>query len=73
MSHLLTDAFPPNTAQEERTAADLLSDFTLDFGFPPEPSGNVDSYSNLLDDTTMNFWAALSTNGGEWANGVVSQ
>jgi hypothetical protein len=67
-SHLLSDSFPPNTAQEEATAADLLSDFNLDFGFPSEQTAPFDAYSNLLDDTTMNFWAALSNSQGEWPN-----
>lgn len=68
-SQLLSDSFPANTAQEEATAADLLSDFNLDFGFPSgEQTAPFDAYSNLLDDTTMNFWAALSNSQGEWPN-----
>lgn len=68
-SQLLSDSFPANTAQEEATAADLLSDFNLDFGFPSgEQTAPFDAYSNLLDDTTMNFWAALSNSQGDWPN-----
>lgn len=68
-SQLLSDSFPANTAQEEATAADLLSDFNLDFGFSSsEQTAPFDAYSNLLDDTTMNFWAALSNSQGDWPN-----
>lgn len=67
---LLADSFIGNTAQEERTAADLLADFDLDLDikFPPVESANVplDAYNNLLDDTTLSFWAALSNNQGDW-------
>merc|ERR1712093_839452 len=63
-SHMLSGSFAPNTAQEEARAADLLADFSLDFGFPPteQNAPPLDAYSNLLDDTTLNFWAALSNN-----------
>lgn len=69
-SRILSDSFAPNTAQEEARAADLLADFSLDFGFPPseQNSAPLDAYSNLLDDTTLNFWAALSSNQGDWPN-----
>lgn len=67
-SHLLSDSFQPSTTQEEATAADLLADFNLDFGFTQgEPSAALDGYSNLLDDTTMSFWASMATsNGADW-------
>lgn len=60
-------------AQEEQRAADLLSDFNLDFGFASsaEQSAPFDAYTNLLDDNTLSFWAALSnTNQAtDWTSG----
>ena len=69
-SQLASDAFTGSTAQEERTAADLLADFDFDIGLPPTEATNIplDAYNNLLDDTTLSFWAALSNNQGDWSS-----